>query len=85
MDKDGAVFVVASTAISDMLHAWNMNRANEAKTALAVPNVLSIGGIRVSGGNPPHLDRMTGRRTVSFSFEVTGFIDHNYNKTTQGE
>ena len=34
VDKDGKRFLSAATAISDMLHVWNMNRHNEAKTAL---------------------------------------------------
>lgn len=34
VDKDGELFLNAATAISNMLHVWNMNRHNEAKTAL---------------------------------------------------
>ncbi len=83
-DADGSCFIAAATAISDLLHSWNMNRSNEAKTALSVEGVLQIGGIRVAGGDTPYLDRAAGRRSVSFNFEAVGFIAHNTN-TNQGE
>lgn len=77
MDKDGELFLSASTAISNMLHVWNMNRHNEAKTALAVEGKLSIGGIKVEGGEPPFYDQDAARRSMSISFSVTGFVSHN--------
>ena len=76
VDKDGELFLSAATAISDMLHVWNMNRHNEAKTALAVEDKLSIGGIRVEGGDAPFYDRDNARRSMSISFSVTGFVSH---------
>ncbi len=86
-DPAGTAFIAAATAVSDLLHSWNMNKSNEAKTALAVDGLLSIGGIRVTGGNAPYLDRESGRRRTSFDFEAVGFIAHNTNttNTTQGE
>ncbi len=86
-DPTGARFSAAAAAVSEMLHLWNMNRQNEAKTALAVDGVLSIGGIRVTGGSAPMLDMQSGRRSASFLFDVTGFVSHssNTNKNTQGE
>lgn len=85
-DADGSRFVAAATAVSDLLHSWNMNRSNEAKTALSIDGVLAVGGIRVAGGGAPYLDRAARRRSVSFNFEAKGFIAHNTNTTnTQGE
>ena len=76
VDKDGETFLSAATAISDMLHSWNMNRHNEAKTALSVENNLSIGGIKVEGGEAPYYDRENARRAFSIQFSVIGFIAH---------
>ena len=76
VDVDGSMFLSAATAISDMLHRWNMNRHDEAKTALAVDGRLSIGGIRVDGGEPPYLDREKARRSMTISFSVVGFVSH---------
>ena len=85
IDRDGTIFVAAAGAVSDLLHAWNMNRANEAKTALSIDGDLKVGGIRAGAGEAPYLDRAAGRRTVSFNFEAIGFIEHNTNTNTQGE
>lgn len=79
VDKDGELFLNAATAISNMLHVWNMNKHNEAKTALAVDGKLSIGGIRVEGGDAPFYDRDNAHRSTSISFSVTGFVSHELN------
>lgn len=79
VDKDGSKFLSAATKISDMLHLWNMNRHNEAKIALAVDNVLSIGGIKVEGGEAPLYDRVNTKRTFQIQFSVTGFVSHELN------
>ena len=76
IDKNGELFMSIATAVSNMLHVWNMNKHNEAKTALEIANYLSIGGIRVEGGEPPYYDIENARRTFSISFSVTGFIAH---------
>lgn len=76
VDKKGEMFLGASTAISDMLHTWNMNKHNEAKTALAVKDKLSIGGIKVEGGEAPSFDQQNAKRSVTIAFSVTGFIAH---------
>lgn len=85
VDKDGTLFLRAAGAISEMLHAWNMNRRNEAKSALGVEGKLSVGGIRVDGGEAPYLDREKARRTLSISFQVVGFVAHAANNTTNNE
>lgn len=89
IDRDGAIFVAAAGAVSDLLHTWNMNRENEAKIALSIDGELAIGGIRAGAGGAPYLDRVAGRRTVSFNFEAIGFIAHTTNTNTntnqQGE
>lgn len=83
VDGDGSLFARAATAVSDMLHVWNMNRHNEAKTALGVDGALSIGGIRVEGGEAPYFDRETARRTFSISFSVVGFVAHDITTTNE--
>ena len=70
------MFLEAATRISNMLHAWNMNLTNEAKYALEVANVLTIGGIRVEGGDAPLFDRTNARRTMTMTFTVVGFVAH---------
>ena len=77
VDKNGETFLSAATAISNMLHVWNMNRHNEAKIALAVEDKLSIGGIKVEGGDSPFYDRDNACRSMGISFSVTGFVSHN--------
>lgn len=76
IDKNGTKFLDAATKLTDMLHRWNMNKNNEAKTALAVEDKLSIGGIRVEGGESPIYDREKARRSFSISFQVVGFVSH---------
>ncbi len=68
--------------ISDLLHTWNMNRNNEAKTALGVDDVVSIGGIKVTGGDAPYLDRESSTWYCSFTFDITGFVAHTETTTT---
>ena len=80
-DRNGELLARASAEILGLLHAWNMNKANEAKTALAVDGVLSIGGIRVSNGNGPALER--GIWYLDFPIEIVGFVKTTTN--TQGE
>lgn len=77
VDKNGDTFLAAATAVTNMLHVWNMNRHDEAKTALAVEDKLSIGGIKVEGGEPPIYDRDNACRAIGISFSVTGFVSHN--------
>lgn len=76
VDKKGEMFLDAATKISDMLHRWNMNKHNEAKTALQVPDTLSIGGIKVEGGEAPTYDKTNALRTMTITFSVTGFVSH---------
>lgn len=70
------MFLDAATKISNMLHTWNMNKNNEAKTALQVQDKLSIGGIKVEGGQAPSFDQQNAIRSVQITFSVTGFIAH---------
>ncbi len=77
IDEDGELFLSAATAISNMLNTWNMNQHNEAKTALQVDGKLSIGGIKVEGGDAPYYDRENTCRTLTMTFSVTGFITHS--------
>lgn len=85
IDKDGKRFLEAATKLTDLLHTWNMNRNNEAKTALAVEDNLAIGGIRVDGGESPILDRENARRSFSIQFQVVGFVSHTITNNSTGE
>ena len=80
-DRNGELMARASAEILGLLHAWNMNKANEAKTALAVDGVLSIGGIRLSNGSGP--EREGSNWYLDFPIEIVGFVKTTTN--TQGE
>jgi hypothetical protein len=77
-DRDGVLLERAAAEILGLLHAWNINKANEAKNALSVPDKVAVGGIRLGQGNGPDLEG--GNWYVSFPMEIIGFI-----KQTQGE
>jgi len=80
-DRDGELLASASAEILALLHTWNMNKANEAKTALAVDGLLSIGGIRLSAGSGP--EREGKNWYIDFPIEIVGFVKTT--TTTQGE
>ena len=83
VDPRGELLADCAAAVSDLLHRWNMNHFNEAKTALSIPGEMSVGGIKVSAGDGP--DREGDVWYVTYPVEIVGFVELPQNNNNQGE
>lgn len=79
-DPEGARLERCASAVAGLLHKWNMNVHDEAKTALSVAGEAAVGGVKVGAGEGP--DREGGNWYVTFPMDITAFIKHTQ---TQGE